>query len=51
MPLRLWQVGADPHAIAAAAAAADREGDQARHAWRAEAIAATREAGDVAIPD
>lgn len=45
----LWQVGAEPHAIAEAAAVADREGNQARHAWRAEAIAATREAGDVAI--
>ena len=45
----LWQVGADPHTIAAAAAAADREGDQARHAWRGEAIASTRSQGDVAI--
>jgi hypothetical protein len=47
----LWQVGADPRAIAAAAAAADREGDQSRHAWRAEAIAATRNQADVAIED
>ena len=46
----LWQVGADPHAIAAAAAAADRDGDPARHGWRAEAIEATRTERDVAIP-
>lgn len=45
----LWQVDADPHVIAQNAAAADMEGDQSRHAWRAEAIAATRNAGDVAI--
>jgi hypothetical protein len=47
----LWQVGADPVAIAQAAAEADREGDQTRHLWRAEALAATREGGDVAIPE
>jgi len=47
----LWQVGADPHTIAAAAAAADQDGDQARHGWRAEAIAATRTQADVAIED
>jgi predicted ester cyclase len=47
----MWQVGADPRAIAEAAAAADRAGDQARHAWRTEAIAATRTVGDVAIPE
>jgi hypothetical protein len=46
----LWQVGADPRTIAAAAAAADREGDQLRHAWRADAIEATRSQGDVDIP-
>jgi hypothetical protein len=45
----LWQVGADPRTIAAAAAAADQEGDQARHSWRAEAIAATRSQADVEI--
>lgn len=45
----MWQVGADPRTIAAAAAAADREGDPARHAWRAEAIAETRSHADVAI--
>lgn len=38
-----WQVGADPHAIAERQAAADREGDQTRHDWRAEAIRAVRE--------
>ena len=45
----LWQVGADPRAIAAAAAEADREGDQGRHGWRSEAICATRTLGDVEI--
>lgn len=47
----LWQVGADPRTIAAAAAAADQGGDQARHGWRAEAIAATRTQADVVIED
>jgi hypothetical protein len=45
----LWQVGADPRTVAAAAAAADREGDPSRHAWRAMAIAATRSQPDVGI--
>jgi hypothetical protein len=45
----LWQVGADPRSVAEAAAAADREGDPSRHAWRAEAIAATRNEPDAAI--
>lgn len=45
----LWQVGADPRAIAAAAAQADREGEQARHGWRSEAIVATRTQSDVNI--
>lgn len=47
----LWQVGADPRAIAQAAAQADREGDQTRHDWRTAAIAATRNQADVAIED
>jgi hypothetical protein len=47
----MWQVGADPRAVAAAAAALDREGDQGRHAWRAEAIAATRSQADVAVEE
>lgn len=47
----LWQVGADPRIIAAAAAEADREGDPSRHAWRNEALAATRNQGDIAIAD
>ena len=47
----LWQVGADPWTVARAAAAADQEGAQSRHQWRAEAIAATRNEGDVAIED
>jgi hypothetical protein len=46
----LWQVGADPHAIARAAALSDLEGDRSRHAWRARAIAETRTAGDISIP-
>jgi hypothetical protein len=45
----LWQVGADPRTVAAAAAAADKEGDPARHSWRSDAIAATRTQSDVAI--
>jgi len=45
----LWQVGAEPRAIAEAAAAADRDGDQTRHDWRKAAIAETRSLGDVAI--
>lgn len=44
------QIGADPWAVAGAQAAADRLGDPARHAWRAEAIAATRCGVDAAIP-
>lgn len=47
----LWQVGADPRAIAEAAAELDREGDQARHGWRNEAIADTRNEPDVAIAE
>lgn len=47
----LWQVGADPRAIAETAAESDREGDQARHTWRIEAIAETRNDPDVAIED
>jgi hypothetical protein len=47
----LWQVGADPRTIAHAAAEADRAGDQRRHGWRAEAIAATRTRGDITIED
>ena len=44
------QVGGDPWEVAQAQAAADREGDQSRHGWRAAAIAATRAGADVAIP-
>jgi hypothetical protein len=47
----LWQVGADPKAIAEASAAADKEGDQGRHAWRAQAIVETRGQKDVEIED
>ena len=45
----LWQIGGDPRAFAQAAAMADLEGDQARHAWRSEAILATRTLKDVDI--
>ena len=44
------QVGGDPWAVASAQAAADRDGDPARHRWRSDAIAATRSGIDVAIP-
>ena len=47
----LWQVGADPHAVAAAAAASDLEGDQARHGWRTDWIARTRSSEDVAMEE
>lgn len=47
----LWQVGADPRALAEAQAAADREGDQARHGWRAAMIRAVRDEPSVAVPD
>lgn len=47
----LWQVGADPWTVAAAAAAADKEGDQGRHAWRSEALADTRTQKDVEVED
>lgn len=46
----LWQVGADPRALATAQAEADGEGDQARHDWRKIMIAEVRGGGDVAIP-
>jgi hypothetical protein len=46
----LWQVGADPNAVADAAAAADRAGDPTRHDWRARWIAQTRQLPDVEIP-
>ena len=45
------QVGGDPWAIARAQASVDQHGDQARHKWRINAIARTRDDGDVAIPD
>ena len=45
----LWLVGADPRAVAAAQAEADRVGDPARHAWRAAAMATTRDVASVAI--
>ena len=44
------QVGCDPWAVAAALADADLAGDQTRHAWREQAIAAVREGADVVVP-
>ena len=46
----VWQLGGDPRDIAARQAAADREGDGSRHAWRDEAIAAVRR-GSEGWPD
>jgi predicted ester cyclase len=47
----VWQAGLDGWTVARAQAEADAEGDQKRHAWRAEAIAQTREGAEVAIPE
>lgn len=47
----VWQVGADPLAIARTQAEADREGDPARHGWRTKAIARTRSQTDCAIAE
>ena len=47
----LWQVGADPRAIAETQAVNDLEGDQARHAWRAKMLADTRELPSVTVPE
>ncbi len=44
------QVGGDPWAVAQAQAEADREGDAARHLWRIDLIAATREGSNVSVP-
>ena len=50
----VMQVGGDPWAVARRQAIADQTGDKtgdlARHAWRSDWIAATRDAADVAIP-
>lgn len=46
------QLGGDPWTVAQAQAQADREGDQARHAWRAERIAWVRAGADCEVsPD
>ena len=45
------QLDVDPWAVAQAQAAADLTGDQARHQWRADAIAQVRGGSDVAIKD
>ena len=47
----LWQVGADPRALAETQAAADREGDQRRHSWRTAMIRTVRGQPSVIIPD
>lgn len=47
----VWQIGGDPWAVATAQAAADAQGDQQRHRWRADEIARVRGGGDVAIPE
>ncbi len=45
------QVGGDPWAVAKAQAGADRDGDPARHGWRADAIAAVRAGCDAKTAD
>jgi SnoaL-like polyketide cyclase len=45
------QVGGDPLEIARVQAASDQAGDQSRHHWRANWIAATRNDKDVSIPE
>lgn len=45
------QIGGDPWTVAKAQAAADREGDPARHGWRAKAIEAVRSLPDGDIAD
>ncbi len=45
------QVGGDPWAIVRAQATVDQAGNQARHQWRSDAIAATHDEADVAIPE
>ena len=44
------QIGGDPWVLAQAQARADRDGDQARHGWRAAAIAVVRAAPDCQVP-
>ena len=46
----VWQVGGDPWVVARQQADTDAEGDQARHAWRQEAIDRVRNGDDVEIP-
>lgn len=47
----VWQIGGDPWLTARGQAEGDAAGDSARHAWRNEAIARTRNEIDVAIPE
>ncbi len=46
----VWQVGGDPLVLARAQAESDREGDQSRHQWRADALARTRGEPDCPVP-
>lgn len=46
----LWQVGADPRALALSQAEADRSGDQARHDWRTAMIKEVHGNPSVAVP-
>lgn len=46
-----WQLGLDPREVAARLAAADAEGDQTRHAWRAARIAQVRDEPSATVPD
>ena len=45
----VWQIGGDPQAVAKRQAAADREGDQSRHAWREEEIERVRDGGSIEV--
>lgn len=47
----VWQVGGNPWKVARQQAEADKQGDQARHQWRQDAISQVREQRDVTIPD
>jgi hypothetical protein len=47
----LWQLGGDARETAERLAAADREGDQARHAWRLAKIAEVRDMASVQVAD
>ncbi len=46
----VWQVGGDPMMVARQQAEADKQGDQARHGWRRDAIDKVRNGEDVTVP-